>query len=114
MPPLSGGEAQMWTSPAVRLRDAVPREETLALHVHPDLRFTDWRPGRYRVVKTAMEADGTRVLTLMGGGFEPVPLSVPARPQARVTPTGAEYQARQIAWRQVQARNSSLTCQLTY
>src|SRR5262249_19247472 len=57
--PLSVGSAEIWTSPAVRLLNAVQREETLVLHVHPDVQFTDWREGRYRLVKTTVEGDGT-------------------------------------------------------
>lgn len=114
--PLGNGTADVWTSPTARLLKAVPRGETLLIQVHPEVRFADWRPGRYRLVKSATELDGTRVLTLTGGGFEPTSDSpaAAARPQARVEAAGVEYQARQLAWWQVQPRKSSLTCQVTY
>jgi hypothetical protein len=112
--PLVDGKGPTWTSPAVRLRDSVPREETLLLQVHPGLRFTDWRPGGFRVVKTAVETDGTRVITLVGGGVGPGVRLDSARPSAQVTTAGVEYQVRQIAWWQVQPRRSSLTYQLNY
>src|SRR5206468_3726387 len=89
-----------------------PRGELLVLRVHPDLRFEDWRPGRFRLQTTATEADGTRVLTLLGGGLE-APSAESVRPQARVEAPGVEYQAKQLAWWQVQPHKSSLTCQLT-
>jgi hypothetical protein len=111
---LVDGKGPTWTSPAVRLHDAVPREETLVIQVHPGLHFSDWRPGGFRIVKTTTETDGGRTITLVGGGIEPAPTSDSGRPRARVTATGVEYQARQIAWWQVQTRKSSLTCQLNY
>src|SRR5262249_30285300 len=53
--PLNGRNAEIWTSPELRLLNAIPREENLVLHVHSDVQFTDWRPGRYRQVKTVVE-----------------------------------------------------------
>jgi hypothetical protein len=114
--PLHNGTRQAWTSPTIRLAGAVPRGERLQLQVHPDVGFTDWRPGNFRVEKAATETDGTRTFTLSGGGFALSPASAPetTRPSARLEATGVEYQARQLAWWQVQPRKSSLTCQISY
>src|SRR5262249_18982298 len=112
--PLNGRNAEIWTSPELRLLNAIPREENLVLHVHSDVQFTDWRPGRYRQVKTVVEGDGTRVLSLIRGSLDSGLSADSARPRARVTTTSVEYQARQILWWQVQSRKSSLTCQLNY
>jgi hypothetical protein len=105
-----------WTSPGIRLLHAVPLGEKLVLQVHPDVSFEDWQTGHFRLQESAMEADGARVLTLIGGGLDP---SSPGRadllrPHARIAAMTAVLQARQLCWWQVQPDKSLLTCQITY
>src|SRR5262249_15056123 len=81
-----------------------------------DVSLQDWRLGHFRLQDSVMETDGTRALTLIGGGLE---LSPPGRtevlrPHARIRAMATLLQARQLAWWQVQAEKSSLTCQITY
>jgi hypothetical protein len=105
-----------WTSPGVRMLHAVPLGERLLLRVHPDVSLEDWRHGHFRLQDSVIETDGTRALTLIGGGLE---LSPPGRtevlrPHARIRAMATLLQARQLAWWQLQAEKSSLTCQITY
>src|SRR5262249_43450321 len=91
--PLASDAAAAWISPALQLRNAVPRGEKLTLRVHPELRFDAWRSGSFRLVSTATEADGTRVLSLLGGGLGS-PAQTPsdsARPQAQLSAAGMQY-----------------------
>src|SRR5262249_44337370 len=108
--PLGIGTGREWTSPTIYLVGAVPRGARLHLQVHPEVGISDWQPGTFRVEKAAMEPDGTRSFTLAGGGFDLAPAAPETgRPRARLQATGVEYQARQLAWWQVQPRSSSLT-----
>src|SRR5262245_21731256 len=64
--PLQGGTLQVrcraplaeaagtarWTSPGLWLAGAVPRGETLELHVHRDVQLADWQPGGFRLTGT--------------------------------------------------------------
>jgi hypothetical protein len=112
--PLGVETSGTWTSPAVRLLGAVQRGEELVLRVHPDVRFEDWRSGGFRLMKAITEGDGTRVLTLVGGGFGSLAASPNGvRPQAQVATASVEFQARQLAWWQVRKQQSVLTCQLS-
>jgi hypothetical protein len=114
--PRSEKPEDAWTSPAVRLLHAVPLGEKLLLRVHPEVHLEDWRPGHFRLQESTMEPDGARAITLLGGGIDaspPAGAEVP-RPQARIAAPAALLQARQLAWWQVQADKSSLTCQITY
>jgi hypothetical protein len=54
----------VWTSPALRVRDALPRGETLEIHLHPDLSVGKWEHGSFRPTHISTESDGTQILTL--------------------------------------------------
>src|SRR5207249_2515668 len=84
-----------WTSPGLRLLDAVPRGETLLLRVHPGVQLEDWQPAGFRTTRAIFQADGWQVLTLFAGldaGAHP------PRPTGRVLTPGPEYKVRQISW----------------
>jgi hypothetical protein len=100
---------QGWTSPEVRLLDAVPREETLTVRVAADLQLDDWQPGGYRLSKS-FEQDEWQVIQL-SAGLEAG--DRPTRPSARVQTPKAEYQARQLSWWQV-GPTPILTSQIYY
>ncbi|MBL8797835.1 MAG: hypothetical protein JNM56_28315 [Planctomycetia bacterium] len=106
--PLVSGS--VWTAPAIKVLNGVPRGETLQLRVHPDLLMEDWQPGGFRVTRANFQADGWQVLTL-AAGIDAGPN--PARPAARLQTPGPEFKVRQLAWWQIGAQ-SSLTAQLTY
>jgi hypothetical protein len=106
--------APTWTSPRLRLFNAVPRGETLVLRVHPDVRLQDWRPGDFILTRATTDTDGTQVLTLASGGLDSSANIAPARPSATIQASGVEYRTRQVTWWRVQPEMSSLTTQLTY
>ncbi|MCS6849756.1 MAG: hypothetical protein NZ700_01135 [Gemmataceae bacterium] len=106
-----------WTSPALRLAQALPRGETLVLRVHPDLHLDDWQPGGFRLEGiTSGEAPGRdrretwQVLTLTAG-LEAGPS--PARPGARIRWLGPAYSVRQLTWWQARVERESLTALIT-
>ena len=91
----------VWTSPGIRLRNAVPGGETLVVKVHPDLRLAALRPGGFRLKETGTEtaADGQATLqrlTFVGGGVTeagaPAETAGP-RPQATLYPHAVEFRA---------------------
>jgi hypothetical protein len=98
-----------WTSPALRVRSAVPRGETLELRIHPDVELQDWRPGDFRLLRTATDAEGAQLLTLTDGEA-----SAAARPSARVRAGQPEVAAWQTAWWRIGPRGSSLTAEVRY
>lgn len=65
-----------WVSPALAVTGAVSRGESLHLSVGSALRFRDWRPGDYRLVRAERGLTGPYLLTV-----EPEPL-----PPDRATP----------------------------
>lgn len=109
--PLASGRT--WTSPAVRMVDAVFQGESLELRLHADVQLDNWQAGGFRLLRTATESDGAQVLTLVGG-LGDVPGAPPRRPSARVLSQGADFRARQLAWWQVGPEKSSLTSQIAY
>jgi hypothetical protein len=97
--PLGGGGGPVaWTSPGLRLAQAVPRGETLELHLHPNVYLEQWQPGGFRLTQARTEADGSQLLTLVGGGLTG---SGQHRPSARLLTSGVDVRARQILWWQV-------------
>jgi hypothetical protein len=121
--PLGGGGGPVaWTCPGLRLAQAVPRGETLELHLHPDVYLEQWQPGGFRLTQARAEADGGQVLTLTGGGLTGAGQH---RPSARLLTSGADLRAREVLWWQVAPAlpaeagappgpSSSLTVLLTY
>jgi hypothetical protein len=74
-----------WRSPAVRLKGAVPRGETLEVWLHRDLRIASYDPGDYRLTDSSTVADPEtkgrfRRLVFQGGAFGPPASSTPAGP----------------------------------
>jgi hypothetical protein len=54
----------LWTSAALKVRDALPRGETLEIHLHPDLPVGKWDHGSFEPTLISTESDGTQILTL--------------------------------------------------
>jgi hypothetical protein len=100
-----------WTSPGMRLVDAVSRGETLTLRIHPGVLLEDWQPAGFRTTRTLFQADGWQQLSLVAGLDAGVN---PARPTARVQTPGPEYQVRQASWWQIAPEQWSLTTQIAY
>lgn len=53
-----------WNSPALRVRDAVSRGETVQLQIHPDVPISKWDIGTFQYTQLSTESDGTQSLTL--------------------------------------------------
>jgi hypothetical protein len=111
-----------WRSPGLRLLDAVPRGESLALWIHPDLHADSWNPGGFRLINSTNETDperqvGMQHLTLLGGGVRAAGTAAdaaPRRPEARLEAYGVEFRAHQLAWLRCDAAGMALTLQIGY
>jgi hypothetical protein len=114
--PLSGGMA--WTSPAVRLMNALWRGEALTVSAHPDVQLDNWQSGSYRFASRTVNPDvaragpgGNLILNLLGG---PEQAGSRQRPSAWIRSPDVEFRARQLAWWQIGPEGTSLTTQITY
>ncbi len=114
-----GGSAPDEKEPAAPLEDRrlVPtfgREETLELHVHPDLRLERWQPGTFHLTRTESGADQSQVVTLTGGASANGVAGPEVRPQALLRMRGHECLARQLTWWKIDPPRAALTAQVTY
>ena len=114
----AGDGLTAWSSPGLRVLEAVPRGETLVLRLHPDLGLEGWHPGSFRLTETTSENDpddpvAWQRLTLVGGGITPEGKQ-PARPGARLQVHPVQYRARQLAWWQPTLARARLTLQIQY
>jgi hypothetical protein len=108
-PLLRDRNAHAWASPGMALRGAFAQSETLKLQLGPDVFFENWRPGHFRLTRTAPTPEGGRLLTLNdGGGVGPT-----ARPQATVRTHGVDFLARQQTWWQLGLGGSTLTTEIS-
>jgi hypothetical protein len=108
----SGNAGSDWTSPALRLTQAVSLGENLSLRLHPDLRFENWQAGDYRLTQSAAEPGGWQAFSLVGGGLEKG--QAVKRPSLRLGAQPADFKVRQQLWWQVGTSASSLTAWLHY
>jgi hypothetical protein len=103
--PLS--EKTEWTSPGLAIVSAIPRGETLRLHLSPDLRLTEWSSKSFRLVRSEFAADRSQTLTL-----EPTLTPDGGRPSACFLSPGVEFRVQQrIDW-DISADRSTLTSRL--
>jgi len=102
LPPLDGP----WTSPVLRPRQAFGRGEILEINVHPDVRLEKWNAGRFRLMKTRSEADGSQTLSATAAGT-----AAGGRPHAVLKSAGVELTARQQTWWHVGAKEMTLATQ---
>lgn len=100
-----------WTSPGLRLLDALSRGENLVLRIHPEVQLEDWKPAGFRLTQSVFSPEGWHELTLRAG-LDAGPN--PERPSARFQAPRFEYQVRQVGWWQVGPGGMSLTARLTY
>jgi hypothetical protein len=103
-------EGQFWKSPGVALRGAVPRGETLTVIVPPTVQTENWQAGRYRLVKSTAQADGTQEIVWQGPGGA----DAAGRPGARVLTEGAALRSRQRLWWQLGPHASQATAVIDY
>jgi hypothetical protein len=133
--PVVKNKKDSWTSPALQLRGALPRGETLRLHVLPEAHLENWKPGHFRLLKSLTEADGTLVLTMTNTGIAlpkpPAAVAEPRlalaysaalgaqapplqRPSAVVRAKPCEFLARQRTWWQIDQHHSTLTTEIDF
>jgi hypothetical protein len=85
-----------WTSPALRLRQAIPRGETLTLVLPAAHPVDRWEPGQFRLVGAGAEKDGAQTLSLVDLDPE---AATPRRPRLTLTAALSDLHVRQqTAW----------------
>ncbi|HEV3445333.1 MAG TPA: hypothetical protein VG099_11870, partial [Gemmataceae bacterium] len=70
---------ERWHSPGIHVAGAVPRGETLSLHLAPEVELQHWQAGNFRLQRSSAEKDGGQTLTLQSGLQDP---SASQRPTA--------------------------------
>lgn len=121
-----------WTSPTLRLQDAVVESESLSLQLAPEVRLEGWQPGGFEITEAVALGNGGQTLTLEAGlagassaqreeqGSSGGTLGAPrsalrtARPSARLRIQEPEYRARQISWWQIGPDTAALTVEIDY
>ena len=120
-----------WVSPGLRLRGAQSRGERLQLIALAETQIESWRPGHFRLTKTASQPDGSLVLTLVHGGAAQgrvgmgeeglaapdahvivVPTEIPQRPTALLKARSCEFLLEQQSWWQIDVQGSKLKSEL--
>jgi hypothetical protein len=102
---------ERWHSPGIHVAGAVPRGETLSLHLAPEVELQHWQAGNFRLQRSSAEKDGGQTLTLQSGLQDP---SASQRPTAVLRMQDSETRIRQRTWWQIQPGSSTLTTQLIY
>jgi hypothetical protein len=101
-----------WVSPALRLRQATCRAETLKLQFHPDMHLGRWDGGDFRRIGGTTEADGGLSLHLVDTRAAAGPPS--ARPRCRLVSGTAEFAVSQITRWHIEPGATSVNCEITY
>ena len=90
------GLGRRWTSPTASLVNAVIRSEALTLVLGPGLRFQDFEPGGFRLVRGEVASDRNFAVNLVPGPAVEGQAAL-ARPSATlVQPTGPTWHAAQL------------------
>ncbi len=97
-----------WTSPGLRLQNALLRGETLKLKLPADVVLEKWDAGAFRLSNGGSEADGGQTLILT------THQSAAPRPHGIVKSQGADFLARQRTWWQIGASHTHLTSEIAY
>ncbi len=74
-----------WTSPALHVRNAQGRGETLQLHLLANVQASQWDPGTFQILDIKTE-DGTQILTLADTAASPATSRRPSLTLDRQTP----------------------------
>ncbi len=101
-----------WISPALRLRQAVCRSETLKLTVHPDVQIGRWTAGDFHPFGSATDTDGGLTWTLVNARAA---VAAPAvRPRCQLVTAGAEFTTVQQTRWHLEPDATSLRSAITY
>lgn len=87
-------DATPWATPAMQIVGAIPRGETIRLHVGPDLRLLEWRSGAFRLLRQEAAADHSQTLWLESSHL-PENQTTLARPLCRFRSSGTEFRVQQ-------------------
>lgn len=101
-----------WVSPALRLRQATCRSETLQMQFHPDVHLERWEGGDFHLTGGATETDGGLTLTLVDTRATIKPPS--ARPRCQLVTGVAEFAATQQTRWTIEPEATSLHCEIAY
>jgi hypothetical protein len=101
----------VWACPGIQIQGALPRGETIRLHIGPELRMLEIRPGTFRLGQQESFADRSQSLTFESS-LLPENQSAPTRPAARFRAAGAEFQVGQQTEWEIAADRTSLTSRL--
>jgi hypothetical protein len=103
--------SNLWTSPALRVRDAIPRGETLEVHLHPDVTFGKWDSGSFRPIQISTQSDGTQILTLAQSAES----AASSRPPMLMAPTwGIDLHTSENYRWHITPRGATLTAEIHY
>src|SRR5260370_5217335 len=92
-----------WTSPGLRLQNAIGRGETLKLILAPGVRLENWQASQFLLRNTTTEGDGSQTLNLPDSGREKG-----ARPGGTLKIHGVEFLASQKTRWQIGPQGSTL------
>src|SRR5262245_18542001 len=74
---------QAWISPGLRLRQAIPRGESLQIVVPSAQPVDHWEPGQFQLTRTGIDKNGNQILTLVDLDPE---AATPRRPHLTLAP----------------------------
>jgi hypothetical protein len=104
--------AANWASPALRLRQAICRSETLKLQLQPDVHLGRLERGDFQLVNGSTDADGTLTLTFSDPRAT---LGIPsARPRFQVAGGGAEFTTAQRTRWHIEPDGTFLECDVSF
>jgi hypothetical protein len=107
--PLSA--TRIWHFPRLNVKGAVPRGETIVLHIPASMQMKSWQPGGFRLTANEITSEGGQTLSLTGINLSP---ETSHRPEVEFQATSTIFRVRQLTWWQVGQSGSNLTEQLTY
>jgi len=105
-----------WTSPFMRLHQALTRGETLKIVVHPDVPLEKWDPGSFHLLSTSSAKDGSMVLTLVDPRTTDPRTATPwpRRPGFLGKMAASELHTAQQTWWHLGPHGATLTSEITF
>jgi hypothetical protein len=106
------GPDKTWSCPACRLRDAIPRGESVTFRIPANVRLEDWQSADFRLTGNDLLADGRQVLSLTAANLNEG--GKPKRPSTRVSFPAPKFRVKQLTWWQIGPKRSTLMAQFLY
>jgi hypothetical protein len=101
-----------WVCPALRVRHAVCRSESLKIQVHANVHLERWQAGDFQLAGTAADTDGSLTLNLLDPRATLPTAS--ARPRCQFATAGVEFATAQATQWQVDRDSTTLSCDIGY